>query len=327
MVFTGALDAASNVAAATRLAYRVLPLLRERHPGARLAIVGRRPEPRRARTAGRSRGHGRRRGARPAPMALARRCLRVPDGVGDGIKNKLLEALACGAPSVATPLACRGIDAADDVVLVADSDAAIAARLADVLGDAALCDQLGAASRAHVEAHHSWATVAEAHVALYEEVRAARRWWPLERGGRPAPAAAPDRRRAAPRRRVVERRASASAALHADDLGGDRASPGTRRHGASELHRLRLALRRDHLLSGLSVSLMRGVAASLGTGGISSARDLVRWGWRVELAAAAVGGLVVTAPAVAGATPTWTWRPRRGGYRIRDRRLGPRAPS
>ena len=66
---------------------------------------------------------------------------------GTGIKNKLLEAMAAGAPAVATPLACQGMSVRDGVQLrIADSDEAFAAALVDVLRDAGA--RLGATPRA-----------------------------------------------------------------------------------------------------------------------------------------------------------------------------------
>ena len=55
---------------------------------------------------------------------------------GTGIKNKLLEAMAAGAPAVATPLACQGLAVRDGEQLrMADSDEAFAAALVAVLRD------------------------------------------------------------------------------------------------------------------------------------------------------------------------------------------------
>ena len=57
---------------------------------------------------------------------------------GTGIKNKLLEAMAAGAPAVATPLACQGLAVRDGEQLrIADTDADFAAALVAVLRDPA----------------------------------------------------------------------------------------------------------------------------------------------------------------------------------------------
>ena len=86
---------------------------------------------------------------------------------GTGIKNKLLEAMAAGAPAVATPLACQGLAVRDGEQLrIADADADVrrgarrrAARSRPGWRDAA---------RAYVTAHHDWDAVAAAYSAVYE---------------------------------------------------------------------------------------------------------------------------------------------------------------
>ena len=83
-----------------RLAERIMPLVRLEIPDAELRIVGRNPGPRI-------------RGAianvpdlRPYLWSAA--AYACPMDSGTGIKNKLLEAMAAGAPAVATPLATQG---------------------------------------------------------------------------------------------------------------------------------------------------------------------------------------------------------------------------
>jgi glycosyltransferase involved in cell wall biosynthesis len=156
VLFTGALDAPANEAAAIRLTERIMPLVRREIPDAELRIVGRNPR---------------------IPGAIAN----VPDlrpylwsaaayacpmESGTGIKNKLLEAMAAGAPAVATTLAMQGIRT--EHVLVADTDEAFAAALVCTLRDPG--DRADAA-RADVRAHHDWDAVAAAYRATYERVR------------------------------------------------------------------------------------------------------------------------------------------------------------
>ena len=172
IVLTGDLRYPPNVQAAQFLAREVLPLVRAQRPGARLALVGRSPA--------------------PEVQALAMEIEgvevtgEVPDVVpwlrcasayaclmrgGTGIKNKLLEALAAGAPCVATPLAVQGMDVTPgEDVLVGDTAPECADALAGLLGDPDLAARLGAAGRARVVEHHSWEAVAERYVALYGRV-------------------------------------------------------------------------------------------------------------------------------------------------------------
>ena len=97
----------------------------------------------------------------------------TPMASGTGIKNKLLEAMACGAPCVTTVLGARGLVLGDGGELVrAESPGAMAAAIADLLGDRSRADRLGAAGRRHVLAHHGWASVAARYEALYTQVAA-----------------------------------------------------------------------------------------------------------------------------------------------------------
>jgi polysaccharide biosynthesis protein PslH len=141
----------------------VFPRVRRRHPGARLQIVGG--------------------GASPALAAVCR----ATDGVdllgfvpdvfevlraatvfvcpmrqGTGIKVKLLEAMACGLPSVVSPLALEGVPEAEDGrhLWVAATAEAFAAGLLELLGDAPLRRQLGERARA-LMGRYAWDRLGE----------------------------------------------------------------------------------------------------------------------------------------------------------------------
>jgi glycosyltransferase involved in cell wall biosynthesis len=96
-----------------------------------------------------------------------------PMDSGTGIKNKLLEAMAAGAPAVATPLACQGLAVRDGEHLrIAEDDDGVAAALARLLTDPAEGARLAAAARAYVSARHDWDAVVRAYQAVYAEIAA-----------------------------------------------------------------------------------------------------------------------------------------------------------
>jgi len=164
ILFTGVLDTPANEQAAVRLAERIMPLVRRSVPDATLTLVGRSPGPRiRALDAAviadvpDIRPHLWSAGVYACPMES-----------GTGMKYKLLEAMAAGAPAVATPLACQGLNVHDGIELrIADGDAAFAAALIATLHSPG---GLGDAARQYVTAHHDWDAVAEAYAAVYEQV-------------------------------------------------------------------------------------------------------------------------------------------------------------
>lgn len=170
VVFTGSMGWAPNAEAACFLAQEVLPLLQARESSARLAIVGRGPGPT-VRELGSLEGvevTGEVPDVRPwLHRAAAFACPMVS---GTGIKNKLLEALACGTPSVATRLSCQGIRVvADEELLVADSADGFAGQLHRLLGDRGLRERLGAAARRAMVQAHGWDRVASSYERIYEQ--------------------------------------------------------------------------------------------------------------------------------------------------------------
>jgi glycosyltransferase involved in cell wall biosynthesis len=163
ILFTGALDAPSNEQAALRLANRIMPLVRREVPDAHLTIAGRNPGP-----AVRALEHVIPDVPDLRPYLWGAAVYACPMESGTGIKNKLLEAMAAGAPAVATTLACQGIDARH--VVVADTDEEIAAGLVTLLKDRQRAEAQADAARAYVRERHDWDAVAAAYLALYRDI-------------------------------------------------------------------------------------------------------------------------------------------------------------
>ena len=166
VVFTGALDTPANAAAAVRLAERIMP----RVPGAELTLVGRSPT-------SRVRALGGVVADVPdiRPWLWGAAAFACPMDSGTGIKNKLLEAMAAGAPAVATPLACQGLDVRDgEHLLIAESDAEFAAALQSTLRDREAAGRRADAARAYVREGHDWDAVAAAYLSVYEQITRAR---------------------------------------------------------------------------------------------------------------------------------------------------------
>jgi sugar transferase (PEP-CTERM/EpsH1 system associated) len=156
-VFTGQMDYRPNIDAVRWFAADILPLLRQRHPDARFAIVGRAPT-----------DEVRALAARPGvtvtgevpdvrPWLAAADAVVAPLLLARGIQNKLLEAMAMARPVVASAAAAEGIDATPgDHLLVADSAEGIAAATASLFDDRARAAAMGRAARDRMIARYGW---------------------------------------------------------------------------------------------------------------------------------------------------------------------------
>jgi polysaccharide biosynthesis protein PslH len=169
IVFRGAMQWAPNVHAAQWLVHRVLPLVRAGRPDVRVAIVGRRPSPDVLALAALDGVEVTGEVPDVRPWLWRAQAFACPMISGTGIKNKLLEALASGAPCVGTSLACQGLDvAADEQLLVADSAERFAEAVTALLEDARLRARLGTAGRAFAVERHSWDGAAREYERVYE---------------------------------------------------------------------------------------------------------------------------------------------------------------
>lgn len=157
VMFIAALDYRPNVDAALWLARDIWPLVRERVPGAILHVVGRNPvtEVRRAIADCGGELHPDVPDVRlwywRAAVALS------PVRLGSGMRNKILHAMACGAPVVTTTASAEGIGGRDGFELVHADDprefaAAVEGLLTDRRSAQALADRAGLLARSYTSA-------------------------------------------------------------------------------------------------------------------------------------------------------------------------------
>jgi glycosyltransferase involved in cell wall biosynthesis len=171
LVVTGKMSYHANVAMVLHFAHRILPLIWLRRPEAKLIVVGQDP-PREIRrlasdprvsvlgTVPDMRPH-----LRQAAVAVA------PLTYGAGIQNKVLEAMACATPVVASPQAVSALEAVPGCeVLVAREPAAFADEVVSLLDDRERQRRIGSAGRGFVERHHRWDIVAGQLERTYDEL-------------------------------------------------------------------------------------------------------------------------------------------------------------
>lgn len=178
VLFSGKLSYHANVTAARHLVEHIMPHVWAARPDARVVLAGAQPVRLIQALAAAHPGRVEITGRVPdlAPILRRATVAVAPMVYAVGIQNKVLEAMATATPVVATSVATRALAAAPGRdLLVADTPAAFAAAIVDLLADPARAAAIGAAGRRHVEAHHDWDAAAATLESVYARVIAAHR--------------------------------------------------------------------------------------------------------------------------------------------------------
>jgi glycosyltransferase involved in cell wall biosynthesis len=136
---------------------RTLPLLREKRPEIKLAIVGADPSPA-VRKLGELPGVTVTGSVPDVRPYLRRSALTVaPLNIARGTQNKILEAMAAGVPVVASRVAAGGVDAVGgEHFLVASNPEEYRDAILRILGAPDERRRLAQAGRARMLSHHAW---------------------------------------------------------------------------------------------------------------------------------------------------------------------------
>lgn len=174
LIFTGNMGYGPNVDAVTWFAVECWPALAARYPGLRFQIVGARPAPAVV-ALGRQPGIEVTGKVESMVPYLHRATIAVcPIRCGSGMQNKLLEAMATGAPVVTSDFANRGIGAVGgrDLAVAADGPEFVAA-VSRLLDDADLRGRQARAAETWLDATYGWPRHASALIELYASAIAA----------------------------------------------------------------------------------------------------------------------------------------------------------
>jgi polysaccharide biosynthesis protein PslH len=172
IVFSGKLSYHANIAAASFLVNQVMPIVWLKRPQVRVKLVGKDPPPDLKRLTG---ADGRVEVIGTVPdLSLYLQQASVAAATltyGAGIQNKVLEAMACETPVVATSLAVSAINAIPGRdLLVAEKPGDLAVHIIDLLENPDLQQMIGKNGRSYVEREHNWKEITGRLVNLYEDI-------------------------------------------------------------------------------------------------------------------------------------------------------------
>ena len=169
IIFSGRMAYYPNADAARFLALEVLPLVRAHIPTAQLRIVGADPPPS-VRDLATHPGITVTGYVADIAAELQRATVAAaPIRTGTGIQTKVMEAMACGTPVVATAQALAGIAARPGLhALAAEGAQPLAQALIQLLLDSELRLKLAQAARKWVELRYTWDTTADMIDVLYQ---------------------------------------------------------------------------------------------------------------------------------------------------------------
>jgi glycosyltransferase involved in cell wall biosynthesis len=173
IVFTGNMSWPPNEDAAEHFARDLMPSIRSRIPEATFRIVGADPSARVRNLASIPGVQVTGTVADIRPWICGAAVYASPLRFGLGVKNKILEAMACGAPIVATSQSLSGTPLAEGRhAMIADEDAKFIESVVRLLSDPELRESLSREARRKVEAENSWRSVATQYEATYREALA-----------------------------------------------------------------------------------------------------------------------------------------------------------
>jgi glycosyltransferase involved in cell wall biosynthesis len=161
IVLSGKMSYHANITMSLDFVQKIMPRVWEIHPGVQVWIVGKDPPPNllalnqnpNVKVTGTV--------ADIRPYLQKATLAASPISYGAGIQNKVLEAMACATPVVASRQAISALDVnPGDEILVADDPPTFAKRVISLIEDPEHCKEIGLAGREFVEKNHDWNIIA-----------------------------------------------------------------------------------------------------------------------------------------------------------------------
>lgn len=171
LIFTGIMSYKPNIDAMLYFCGSILPLIEEKISGIKLYIVGKDPAEQIERLAINKNiivtGY-----VEDIRTYMGKALVYVcPLRMGSGIKNKVLEAMAMGMPTVATPLSIEGIEVVPGRdIIVAGKPQEFADKVVELINSEAMRDRLVKNARKVAEKNYSWDSIAAKYEKTYENI-------------------------------------------------------------------------------------------------------------------------------------------------------------
>ncbi len=176
IIFSGKMSYHANVTAALHLVQEIMPQVWRQDPTIEVQLVGKDPSAQvraLATDATPTAGKVAVTGAVPAmrPYLSQATIAVAPVPYSSGIQNKVLEAMACGTPVIASPNAASGLQAnVGSDLLVAQSAGDFATAILTLLAQPVRRAEIGQAGRAYVERAHAWNAIGAQLETYYRQV-------------------------------------------------------------------------------------------------------------------------------------------------------------
>lgn len=171
IVISGKMSYHANVTMALYLVDEIMPLVWARCPDVRVTIVGKDPPP--AVLALAQHPQVTVTGTVPDVRPYLQRATvaAAPVSYAAGVQNKVLEAMACGTPVVATAQATSSLQAVPGRdFLLANGASQFAEQILALIDDPAKCKAVGKAGQQYVNKYHNWGAVAARLESIYRQV-------------------------------------------------------------------------------------------------------------------------------------------------------------
>jgi len=169
LVISGKMSYHANVNMVLFLVKEVMPLVWDKRPDVKLWIVGKDPTPEINELK-----------AIPAisvtgtvdsilPYLQKATISVAPIQYGAGIQNKVLEAMACATPVIATSLATSALKITSGIeAIIADTPETWAQNIIDLVASPNRQKKIGESGRQYVETHHNWSEIVRQLLSLYD---------------------------------------------------------------------------------------------------------------------------------------------------------------